>query len=157
VVGGDGYVYLALNAVGKIARVEPVSGHMEIFDIPLPESTPKKGEVDSKGNPWFADQAGNALVKFDIKTKKITVYHPPTKLTGIYAATIDRATDYVWYCTQWTHQAGRFDPKTETWVEFYLPNAESDVRRCQIDQKHPNRLWWSGNGSDWMGYVELLP
>src|SRR5262245_12942392 len=95
-----------------------------------------KGEVDSQGNVWFALQKGNGLLKIDVKTMKMTTHTPPTEATGIYAATVDRNKDLVWYCTQWTHQVGRFDPKTETWVEFYVPNAELDMRRCQVDQKN---------------------
>jgi len=54
----------------------------------------------------------------------------------------------------------RYNPKTKEWVEFPLPQAETDVRRVEIDQNNPNRLWWStvGNfgGVARMGYVELL-
>ena len=31
----SGVVYLALNAVSKIGRVEPNTGHIEMFDIPI--------------------------------------------------------------------------------------------------------------------------
>lgn len=156
-VDNSGDVFLALNRGNAIARVNPMTGEMKELPVPIENSTPKKGETDSKGNPWFALQDGNALVKVDINTNKMTLYHPPTQNTGIYAATIAHSNDLVWYCTQWTHQIGRFDPKTETWLELYVPNADSDIRRCQVDQTNPNRVWWSGNNSNWMGYVELMP
>jgi streptogramin lyase len=50
----------------------------------------------------------------------------------------------------------RFDPRTETWVEFPLVSAESDARRIEVDQNNPNRIWWCGNLSNRVGYIELL-
>ena len=37
-----------------------------------------------------------------------------------------------------------------------LANAESDPRRIEIDPSNPNRIWWSGNLSGRLGYIELL-
>jgi streptogramin lyase len=50
----------------------------------------------------------------------------------------------------------RFDPRSETFTEFPLANAESDPRRIEVDPTNPNRIWWSGNLSGRMGYIELL-
>jgi len=41
-------------------------------------------------------------------------------------------------------------------VEFPLPDSESDPRRLEIDPNNPNRVWWSGNLSGRMGFVEVL-
>ena len=38
----------------------------------------------------------------------------------------------------------RFDPKTNTWVEYPVPYPETDIRRIEVDPKHPNRIWWTG-------------
>ena len=51
----------------------------------------------------------------------------------------------------------RFDPKTEEWVEFPLPEAETDPRRIDIDPTNPNRIFFSGNTPGRMGFVEVLP
>jgi hypothetical protein len=37
-----------------------------------------------------------------------------------------------------------------------LATAEEDHRRIEIDPSNPNRIWWSGNVSGRMGYIELL-
>ena len=42
-------------------------------------------------------------------------------------------------------KVARFDPKTQEWVEFPLPEAESDPRRLDIDPTNPNRIFFSGN------------
>ena len=51
----------------------------------------------------------------------------------------------------------RFDPKTRAWVEFPLPDAEYDARRIEIDPTNPNRIFFSGNSSGRIGFLELLP
>jgi hypothetical protein len=38
-----------------------------------------------------------------------------------------------------------------------LPQAESDVRRIEVDQNNPKRVWWVTNAFDArIGYIELL-
>jgi hypothetical protein len=37
-----------------------------------------------------------------------------------------------------------------------LANSESVPRRIEIDAPHPTRIWWSGNLSGRVGYIELL-
>ena len=50
----------------------------------------------------------------------------------------------------------RFDPKTQEWVEFPLPEAESDPRRLDIDPTNPNRIFFSGDTPGRLGFVEIL-
>jgi hypothetical protein len=40
-------------------------------------------------------------------------------------------------------------------VEFPLPEAESDPRRIDIDPTNPNRIYFSGNTSGRVGFVEM--
>ena len=51
----------------------------------------------------------------------------------------------------------RFDPKTSEWIEFALPEAESDPRRIDIDPTNPNRIFFSGNIPGRVGFIEVLP
>jgi hypothetical protein len=37
-----------------------------------------------------------------------------------------------------------------------LPIIESDARRIEIDPSNPNRIWWSGDTSSHLGYIEVL-
>ena len=57
---------------------------------------------------------------------------------------------------QTADKIARFDPKTETWTEFSLPIIESDARRIELDPSNPNRIWWAGDTSTHLGYIELL-
>jgi streptogramin lyase len=155
-IAGDGKVWVAENAVNQMARIDPITGKFEEFEIPVKDSVPRKMGTDAEGNLWVGLHGAGKLMKIDHKTAKMTVYTPPTEDAGVYLADVDLKNNFIWVSLQHVDKLARFDPKTETWVEFPLANAESDARRIEVDQNNPNRVWWSGNLSNRMGYVEVL-
>ena len=155
-ISGDGKVWVMLNAVDKMGRVDPITGEIEEFDIPVKGAVPRKGGPDADGNVWVGLHGAGKLMKIDYKTTKMTVYSPPTENSGVYAASVDMKSNIVWVAQQHADKIARFDPKTETWTEFPLANAEEDHRRLEVDQSNPNRIWWSGNTSNRMGYIEVF-
>jgi streptogramin lyase len=86
----------------------------------------------------------------------MTFFAPPTETSGTYSVTVDRKNNLIWVSEQMADKIARFNPKTGEWVEFPLPDSESDPRRLEIDPNNPNRVWWSGNLSGRMGFVEVL-
>jgi len=95
-------------------------------------------------------------VKIDHKTGKMTYYTPPTENNGAYHVVADPKNKVIWVTLQTSDKIARFDPKTETWTEFSLPIVESDARRIDLDPSNPNRIWWSGDTSSHLGYIEVL-
>ena len=69
---------------------------------------------------------------------------------------VDRKNNLIWVSEQQADKIARFNPKTGEWVEFPLPDSESDPRRIEVDQNNPNRVWWSGNLAARTGFVEVL-
>src|SRR2546422_2325337 len=68
----------------------------------------------------------------------------------------DAKSKLIWFSQQHADLIARFDPATRTFTEFPLANAEEDHRRIEIDPTNSNRIWWTGNVSGRIGYVELL-
>ena len=155
-IAGDGYIWIAENAMNKMGRVDPISGKIDEFDIPVENAVPRKGGPDAEGNVWFGLHGAGKVLKIENKTNKMTVYTPPTENSGTYAVSVDMKHDLIWVAQQQADLIARFDPKTQTWTEFPLANAEEDHRRIEVDQNNPNRIWWSGNDSNRMGYIEVL-
>lgn len=155
-IAGDGMIWFAENAMNKMGRIDPVSGKIDEFDIPVKNSVPRKMGADAEGNLWVGLHGAGKLMKIDYKTTKMTVYTPPSEDAGVYLADVDLKQNLIWTSLHHVDKIARFDPKTETWVEFPLANAESDARRIDVDQSNSTRIWWSGNLSGRMGYVELL-
>jgi virginiamycin B lyase len=155
-ISGDNKVWFIENAVNQMGRIDPATGKIDEFPIFVKNPVARKGGMDSEGNVWVGLHGVGKLMKIDYKTTKMTVYDPPSEDAGVYSVQGDPKSRIVWFSEQHVDKMARFDFRTETFTEFPLANAESDPRRIEVDPTNPNRIWWSGNLSGRMGYVELL-
>jgi streptogramin lyase len=69
---------------------------------------------------------------------------------------VDVKGNLVWFSEVFSDRIGRFDPKANTFVEYPHPDADSDVRRIQVDRANPNRVWWSSPRHDKIGYLQTI-
>jgi streptogramin lyase len=157
-VAGDGSVWWAEDEVDKMARVDVTTGQVEEFKIPDVggHAFPRRMNTDANGDLWVALWDAGKLMKIDYKTKEMTVYTPPSKTGGNYSVVVDKKNNYIWVSEHQVDKIARFDPKTQEWVEFPLPEAESDPRRIDIDPTNPNRIFFSGNIAGRVGFIEVL-
>ena len=155
-ISGDNKVWFIENAVNQMGRIDPATGKIDEFPIFVKNPVARKGGMDSEGNVWVGLHGVGKLMKIDYKTTKMTVYDPPTEDAGVYSVQGDPKSRIVWFSEQHVDKMARFDFRTEAFTEFPLANAESDPRRIEVDPTNPNRIWWSGNLSGRMGYIELL-
>jgi streptogramin lyase len=159
-VAGDGSVWFAQNDADQMARVDVNTGKVEEFKIPYEgEALPRRMQADANGDLWVALWQAGKLMKIDHKTKQMTIYDPPTPNNGAYTVTTDKTgrSPYIWFSMQKVDRMARFDPRNGQFVEFPLPYAESDARRVEIDPTNPNRIFFSGNTADRIGFIEYLP
>src|ERR1700730_1886551 len=154
-VAGDGNVWFAEREVNKMGRLDPATGEIDEFPTPGVD-VPRRMGADAEGNLWVGFHETGKLVRIDYKTAKMTLYQPPTEDSGAYSVVADPKRNVIWLSEQAADKIARFDPKTETWTEFSLPIVESDARRIELDPSNPNRIWWSGDISSHLGYIEVL-
>jgi virginiamycin B lyase len=154
-IASDGKVWFAEREANRIGRLDPATGKIDEFKTPGVD-VPRRMGADWEGNIWVGFHETSKLVKIDHNTGQMTFYDPPTPKNGAYHAVADRTHKVIWLTEQTADKIARFDPKTETWTEFSLPIAESDARRIEIDPSNPNRIWWSGDTSSHLGYIEVL-
>ena len=156
-VDGDGDVWWAEDRADKIARVDPKTGTVEELKIPDvgTKAYPRRMNIDANGDVWVALWNAGKLMKIDHKTKEMKVYSPPAHNGGNYSVVVDKKNNFVWVSEHQVDMIARFDPKTETWAEFPLPEAESDPRRIDIDPTNHNRIYFSGDTAGRVGFVEL--
>ena len=158
-VAGDGSVWWAEDNIDKMGRIDPVTGKVEEYQIPYKEghAFPRRMNSDANGDLWVALWQAGKLMKIDHKTKEMKIFSPPTANAGAYSVVVDKKNDLVWMSEHKVDKIARFNPKTEEWVEFPLPEAQSDPRRIDIDPTNPNRIYFSGNTAGRVGFVEVLP
>ena len=156
-VAGDGSVWWAEDTADRMSRIDPATGKVEEYKIPFDGiAYPRRMSHDARGDLWVGLWNAGLLMKVDYETKQMTFFAPPTETSGTYSVTVDRKNNLIWVSEQMADKIARYNPKTGEWVEFPLPDSESDPRRLEIDPNNPNRVWWSGNLSGRMGFVEVL-
>ena len=158
-VAGDGSVWWAEDDADMMARLDPKTGKVE--ELKLPDvgghALPRRMNSDWNGDLWVGLWEAGKLMKIDHKTKKMTVYTPKTDGLGMYTVVADKKNKYIWVAAQQVDKVFRFNPATEEFVEFPLAYSQQDSRRIDIDPTNPNRIFFSGNTADRIGFVEYLP
>jgi virginiamycin B lyase len=157
-IAGDGRAWFALSLADKLTRVNAKTGDVEEFKIPYEGTAfPRRMSPDPSGDVWAALWQGGKLVRVNQSTGAMTVIDPPTPNNGAYAITVDKASKDVWVTLHRVDKVGRYIPSKNEWTEFSLPQAETDVRRVEIDPHNPKRIFWSGvSYHARQGFIELL-
>jgi streptogramin lyase/mono/diheme cytochrome c family protein len=157
-IDAEGRGWMALQRTGVMARADIKTGEVDELKLPGQGTLfPRRMATDNNGDPWVALWQAGKLVHINYKTAEMTAYEPPTPMNGAYAITMDRKNGYVWVTLHRVDKIARFNPKTKEWLELPLPQAETDVRRIEIDPTNPNRVFWSGVAHNArIGFVELL-
>lgn len=156
-VDGGGSIWFAEYANNGAGRLDPETGKIDEYKSPIEGSVPRKVGFDNHGNIWMALHETGQLWKIDYKDPSdMKTFMPPGDHLGTYSPCGDLKNGYIWVSLQAVDKLARFDPKTNNWAEFPVPYPETDLRRIEIDQAHPNRIWWTGTLSGHFGYVEML-
>ena len=157
-IDGAGNFWLALENTNAMARFDGETGEVVEFPIPVPESFPRRMDEDPNGDVWVALWSSGNFVKVNHKTGEMTVIESPVPHSGAYAVDFDDTNDLMWTTLHTADMIARYDPENEDWLVLPLMQAETDVRRIEVDQNNPNRIWWSGVAYNArIGFVELLP
>ena len=155
-VGGDNKMWIVENSVNQIARIDPVTGKFEEFPISVKDSVARKLGNDWDGNLWVGLHGAGSLLRIDHKTLEQKEFTTPSEDSGVYLADADMKNRLIWTSLHHVDKLASLDPATGTWTEYPLMYAETDVRRIEVDQNNPKRIWYSGVLSGRIGYVEVL-
>lgn len=108
--------------------------------------------VDAEGNGWFTYIATGQIGVVNDKTKKLTLYTPPT-----HGPTFTRRIQVddrglVWFAEFNAGKIASFDPKTEQFHEYQLPGPEPTPYALQLDKDH--NVWYSSEHMDVIGRLD---
>jgi len=77
-----------------------------------------------------------------VKTRHLTEYEPPVPYATLYEAMPDKNGD-VWAAPLQSGLMLRFNPRTERWIGYRLPEPYSHDRRTWIDNStNPVTVWY---------------
>jgi virginiamycin B lyase len=127
----------------------------EVFEPDTsPNSGPARGEFDPQGNYW-AGGRGGMLVKFDTTKKRIFEYRLPTPYASLYSANVDKNGE-VWAGEMHAGRYVRFNPKTEQWTEYVLPEPYGIDRETWIDNSTDPVTVWYVDHEGWIVRIQPL-
>jgi virginiamycin B lyase len=127
----------------------------EVFEPDTsPNSGPARGEFDPQGNYWSAGRGG-MLVKFDTTKKRIFEYRLSTPYAGLYTTNVDRNGE-VWAGELHSGRYLRFNPRTEQWTEYVLPEPYGFDRESWIDNSTDPVTVWYTDHDGWIVRIQPL-
>jgi streptogramin lyase len=155
-VDGGNNIWEAENLVDKLARYTPATGEVQVYDLE-PGAYPRRMDYNNDGDVFVGLWGTSKILKIDHETTEMSEILPPIKENGAYSIDFDQSTNLLWVTFQTADYIARYNLETEEWLMLPLPQAESDIRRIEVDQNRPNRVWWVTNAFDArIGYIELL-
>jgi virginiamycin B lyase len=134
--GGGNTIELMDTRTNKLLEVHSLSH----------DSTPARGGFDKDNNPWFGGRGG-ALLELDAKAGQIREYWPPVPYVTFYEAMPDKRGE-VWAGALHSGRMLRFNPQSDQWTQYVLPEPYSHDRRTWIDNSTtPVTVWYVDHNS----------
>jgi virginiamycin B lyase len=117
-------------------------------------SGPARGEFDLNDNYWAGGRGGE-LIEFNMAEKRIHEFPLPTPYASMYTAQADKNGD-VWGGEMHSGRYFRFDPKTEQFTEYVLPEPYGIDRESWIDNStNPVTVWYVDH-EGWITRIQPL-
>ena len=121
-------------------------------------SAPKRGGFDPYDNAWFGGTNGT-LVELDLKARQMREFRPPTPYnpySDFYEAMPDKNGE-VWAGEMHGRDVVRFDPHTERWQVYQMPEPFAHDRRTWIDNStSPVSVWFIDSSGGYVVRIQPL-
>jgi virginiamycin B lyase len=152
-VDNEGMVWFSEIALGTLVKLNPATG--ETKDI-HPEGTVSiRGiTVDPQDNLWFGDFLGHRFGKLNVKTGAVKFYKPPTPNATVYGVSYNQVDGNVWFADMSGNNVTRFDPKTEQFTEYPIPQRPDRSYARFIGADARGRVWFTEYFGDRIGFVD---
>jgi virginiamycin B lyase len=129
VFDADGQLWFTGNA-GVYGRLDPASGVMQIFESP--RGAGPYGITATADAVYFASLQGNYLGRVAPAGGAVTLLDPPSAGQGARRAWAD-SSGRVWVSEWNAGNVAVYDPATETWREWPLPEAGAQPYAVYVD------------------------
>jgi streptogramin lyase len=116
----------------NIGEIELETGKTVLYPTPTPSSGPRRMNMATDDQLWFAENASRKIAVFDTKTKQFKEWDPPCPYDAPYDVISDKQ-GYAWTGGMPTDYVTRLNPKTGEMVNYLLPNANVNIRRVSVD------------------------
>jgi virginiamycin B lyase len=126
-----------------IGRIDAKTGAVDLFEIPTPNSAPRRGSMDAQDRLWFGEYRGDRIGMFDTKREEFKEWPIPPKWSSPYDVVVDRNGE-AWTGSMVSDQVTRLNPATGATVNYLLPRS-TNIRRVFVDNSTSPVSFWAGN------------
>ena len=130
--------YFTVMGRSHIGKIDTKTGQISFWEIPTPNSAPRRGMMDVKGRIWFGENRGDKIGMFDPATKKFQEWTPPTKGQFPYDVHADD-NGIAWSGGEFGDRAIRLNSATGEMTEYLFPK-ETNLRRTWA-VTNPSAFW----------------
>ena len=145
-VGPDGLVWGTQLRGNRLVRLDPRSGAVEQWALPLSHSGPRRPDVAPDGSVWIPLYSGNALARFDPVRETFRVWDFPVEGALPYVARVDPSNGTVWIGTGHGDVVASFDPEGEEFTLYPLPTRGALIRHLDVDPER-GEVWFAYGAS----------
>ena len=141
IITPDGRYWAGGTARGGLI-LDTTTGKMFPIESPEPDfPVGARGGFDRDDNAWFGGRGGS-LIKMDSKTHKFSQWYSPVPYDTFYEALPDKNGE-IWAGGLESGRMMRFNPQTEQWTQYPMPEPYAHDRRTWIDNStNPVTVWF---------------
>ena len=163
----DGMVWYSSFGEQSVGRMDPKTGDLKEFNIPVQKKGWPMGELglqqDREGNIWFGMTYQAGLAKFDRKTEEFTILHPPDdynkdmtqiNMAGPQSSHVDGK---VWSQNNGFAVLHRYDlasGKVETFAPFKDSKEGENHNIYDIIPDPQNNVYFTDFANEHIGYLD---
>ena len=126
-----------------IGRIDAKTGTVDLYEIPTPNSAPRRGSMDTQDRLWFGEYRGDRIGMFDTKREEFKEWLIPPKWSSPYDVVVDRNGE-AWTGSMVSDQVTRLNPATGKTINYLLPRS-TNIRRVFVDNSTNPVSFWAGN------------
>ncbi len=126
-----------------IGRIDARTGQIKLFEIPTPNSAPRRGSMDAQDRLWFGEYRADRIGMFDTRTEQFREWQVTPKWSAPYDVTTDKNGD-AWTGSMLSDRVTRLNPTTGEAINYLLPRS-TNIRRVFVDNSTTPVTFWAGN------------
>ena len=122
-------------AANKIFRFDTADQSSKLFDMPMPNSGPRRPGIGPDGSVWIPEFNTGVLARFDPKTETFERHFLGSATLGIYDVAVDQRTGHVWAGASLGSAMIELDPGGGEITHYPFPTEPAYPRHIAIDPK----------------------
>jgi streptogramin lyase len=126
-----------------IGRIDAKSGEIKLYEIPTPNSAPRRGTMDAQDRLWFGEYRGDRIGMLDTRTGQFKEWPVSPRWSSPYDVITDK-NEEAWTGSMLSDQVTRLNTQTGEAINYLLPRT-TNIRRVFVDNSTTPVTFWAGS------------